>query len=179
MFSFKNLFFLIALLAFSVSATAAQSADFVAPDGSFRIALPNDSASINVVNPSAVTKGGNEFGWQVPQGQFLIGYLDLASAPEGAKQKLQTSGDDLIKNITEYGGKLTSKKDIALDGNPGLEIKFQLPNDFVAITRYYLVKNRVYNLSTEWAIKEDGAAQLKILDSFQLTATKAKTAKAK
>ena len=173
MHRFKKYFFFILLAAFSVSLTFAQSKDFVSPDGSFKIALPNDSVGSNEVSSSPSVKGGSEFSWKLPQGQFLVGYIDLSASPEEAKQKLQKSGDDLVKNITDYGGKLLTRKALLLDGNSGVEIKLQLPDEMVAITRFYLVKNRIYNLSTDWSAKEEGAAQLKILNSFQLITAKA------
>lgn len=141
---------------------------FVAPDGSFTIALSNVIAGFRRITPGAGIKGGSQFFWRTPDGEFFASYFDNESPYEDARAGLRNFSDGMLENLIAKGGRILSRREISLNDSPGLEIRILLKEGETGVFRYYLVKNRIYTLSTRWAAEANGAAQLKILDSFKL-----------
>ena len=88
---------------------------------------------------------------------------------------LPTKPDEQTVTDAEPGGKLESKKDIALGEYPGIEIKVRLKEGVITILRYYMVNTRLFIVTTGWNSEAEAAAQLKIMDSFKILAPPAPT----
>lgn len=154
--------------------TPKNEADFVSVEGGFTIALP---ARITSYGPNerveAIIVGGSKYTWNIPQGFFMVSFYQYASVPENPKSLLERIGGTLIDDMKSDGGTLISKKEIAIDGNKGLEIRMRLKKGTIGIARYYSVKNLTFFLSSGWNETDNGETQLKILDSFKLIDGKA------
>lgn len=85
-----------------------------------------------------------------------------------AETLLNGARDGAVGNVK---GKLTSEKKITIDTHPGRDISFEaLGGQFVARSRIYLVKERLYQVMV-LAPKDNGLPKDidKFLDSFKLT----------
>lgn len=153
------------------------SQNFASIEGGFSLSLPEQISSFRRVEPlEGKTKGGMQFFWQIPQGFYTAGYVDLY-LPEEGKNVIETTSADVIKQTISDGGKLISKKEISFEGNPGLEVIMSLKNAVIVIGRHYVVDKRIYTITSGWREGDDGTKQLKILDSFKLINGKAIIAK--
>lgn len=196
MFNYKNLIFLLFILTVFTGAIIAQPPPpsvslgkpspskenkskeiFISVEGGFTIALPAFAQSFTNIKPTSQVKGGSQYTWQVPEGQFVIGYADRISIPEDVKKELQNTADRLTERFTSSGGKLISTKEVTSDGNKGIEVILKVQEGIIGVSRYFLINNRIYILSSGWEEKADGASQLKILDSFKTIDGKAIIAK--
>jgi hypothetical protein len=145
-----------------------KQAEFISVEGEFTIALPEQTIGSRSVPPiEGKTKGGKQFFWETPQGYFTAGFVELYSAENG-KSVIQSTSADLIEQVLSDGGKLISKKEILFKGNSGLELIMRLKNAVIVIGRHYVVSKRIYTITSGWREGEDGAQQIKVLDSFKL-----------
>jgi hypothetical protein len=159
------------------SQRAKNQAEFVSVEGEFAIALPEQAVGSRSVEPlEGKTKGGRQFFWQVSEGYFTAGYVELYSAEDG-KRVIETTTADSIEQVLSEGGKLISKKELSRQGNFALEVILRLPNAVIVIGRHFVVKKRIYTLTSGWKEGESGSEQIKILDSFKLIDAKAIIAK--
>lgn len=200
MFNYKNLIFSLFILTVFTGAIIAQlppappsvslgkpnsskenqvKDTFVSVEGGFTIALPQYARGFSNIKPNSKIKGGSQYNWQTPEGMFAVTYSDPISIPLdlNLKNELQAMSNKLIEQFTSSGGKLISTKEISSDGNTGVEVKIQFQDGIIGVTRYFLINNRMFILSAGWNLKEDGAVQLKILDSFKAIDGKAIIAK--
>lgn len=152
--------------------------NFVSLDGGFTIALPQQNNSFTGIKATAgVNKGGSQFTWTVPQGSFLVAYVDRILSTQESKQVLQSSAERVIQGLNNEGSKLISKNEIYSNNHPGIEIVILSKSNEFGVLRYILVENRLFILTTGWKDSENGREQLKILDSFRLVDSKAIVAK--
>jgi hypothetical protein len=158
----------------SSSGKSQNKEPFVYLDDGFSIDLPKYIYNREGIGPKeGAIAGGNQFVWQIPEGIFTIVYLEYVSTPADNRALLKSFSNNLIQQYIIDGGKLLNQTEISLNGNPGMEIRIQLKSGGVGIARYYLVKNWLYVITGVWGASGDGAAQLKILDSFKLVDSKA------
>jgi hypothetical protein len=78
---------------------------------------------------------------------YIVGYTDYpAKAIEGANPEGMLDGgrDGALKNVR--GAKLSKEEKIQLDGHPGRELHVDIPGKGKLVARFYLVKNRLYQL---------------------------------
>lgn len=184
MFNLKNLFhacllltvfspFLIAqeppAIALSGSPTSKSNQEnFVSLDGGFSIALPQSISGFRGIPTNENVKSGSFFNWESPKGVFTASYIEYISTPNDSKGLLELVSNNLIQQYLNKGAELLKKEEFSFDGNPGIEVRMHLKVGATAIARYYLVKDRLYVITSGWADKENGTTQLKVLDSFKL-----------
>ncbi|MBW4440222.1 MAG: hypothetical protein KME10_03080 [Plectolyngbya sp. WJT66-NPBG17] len=104
--------------------------------------------------------------------RYSVGYLDLPVAP-GTDKKLQNEVyEGVRKGAAKDQGELLSFRTIQLNGSPGREMNFKLPDDMVAKWRVYLVNRRAYfvNVTTTQENQKRGLATSidVFLNSFRL-----------
>lgn len=90
---------------------------------------------------------------------------------------MQILADGLVWKLNNEGAKLLSNVEIRSNNYAGVEVRMLSKSSEVGILRYILVENRLFILSSGWKNTEDGTEQLKTLDSFKLTDSKAIFAK--
>lgn len=157
----------------SSSDSAQNRQNFISLDGGFTVALPQQLNGFRGIPSTAgINKGGSEFIWETTQGSFLIAYVDRILTPEQKKEVLQISADGLISGMNDKNAKLISKSKISIDGHSGIEIKILSEDKQVGLTRYFLVNDRMFILTSGWREGENGKEQLKALDSFKLIDSK-------
>ncbi len=104
------------------------------------------------------------------QGSYVVGYSEL---PEPAVQvgteekRLDNARDGAVASAK---GKLKSEKRIALQGHHGRDLLIEVDGKHVIRTRFYAVKNRLYQVlavgPADWVAARESS---KFLDSFKLT----------
>jgi hypothetical protein len=143
---------------------------YVSEKGGFSINAPGkpDEETVNDAGPGGKRASGTLI-WEPKDGIFLsVDYLDTGNlTKEERAAKLVTLVDRTAASMVERGNKLESKKSIALGDHPGIEVILRL-KEGISILRCYMVNSRLFMLSTAWDDGEDGAAELKILDSFKI-----------
>ncbi len=144
----------------------------VSAGGRFAIMLPPNPTAQRRISPGEGTRGGMQYFWRTPDGEFFASYYDNSAKPADAKQELEAMRDNYVSGIVKNGGKLLEKKDLTLDKNIGLEFRTSLKTGETVFIRYYSVEKRIFILSTRWNPKETGKKQLEILDSFRLVTGK-------
>lgn len=112
--------------------------------------------------------------------RYAVGILNLPVAPKTDK-KLQNEVYEGIRRGAANGqAELLSFRTIQLNGLPGREMNFKLPDNMVAKWRVYLVDRRAYfiNVTTTKANQERGlATSIEVfLNSFRLNRTPSKKA---
>ncbi|HTL90033.1 MAG TPA: hypothetical protein VL134_11580 [Leptolyngbya sp.] len=79
--------------------------------------------------------------------RYSVGFLDLPVAP-GADKKIQNEVyEGVRRGAAKDQGELLSYRTIQLNGFPGREMNFKLPDDMVAKWRVYIVNKRAYFVS--------------------------------
>jgi hypothetical protein len=153
--------------------------DFVSLEGEFTINLPSNISGLNSLEPmEGIRKEGLELTWIVPEGKFEVGFYNRIESSQNAKQVLEGAAARVTDILLNYGGgKLISKKEIKFNENLGLEFRIGFVDFSTKLLRFYLVKDKIYTLSTSWEKDKDEIVQLKILDSFRLVDGKALLAK--
>ena len=104
--------------------------------------------------------------------RYSVGFLDLPAAP-GNDKKLQNEVYSGVENgAAKDKGELLSFRTIQLNGFPGREMNFKLPDDLVAKWRVYIVNKRAYfvNVTTTTQNQAEGLATSidVFLSSFRL-----------
>lgn len=97
------------------------------------------------------------------EGVFLVSYADFAN------EIAQLDSEELLGAAAEGyltdGAKLITQRPISLDGIPGREIKYEDSDGSIGQARIFLVKQRLYQVSTLGSNTNDVQ---KFFDSFQL-----------
>lgn len=166
----------LAALVFSVGAFAQGEvvrAKFVSIDGGFAIDLPNRiDESIRPVG--SMSAGAGSFTWRVAEGTFTIGFVDGVSAKPGdGFSKLNDLAASVDAVQSRLGGKLIDRSEFSFDGYPGTELRIERPDGVRAIIRFILVGQRLYILTADWPAVKDEIVPRRILDSFELTDSRA------
>lgn len=168
-FSLFWLAFLVAgALSQTTSAQGGADTGHVSAAGHFSIALAQTPSAQRPIMPAEGTKGGMQYYWQTPDGDFFVSFYDNSAKPEDPKKELDAIANNYLSGVVKNGGKLMERKAISLDTDIGLEIRVSLQTSETLVLRYYLAERRVFILSTR--LKETGEKQLKVLDSFKLVA---------
>ena len=142
---------------------------FVSREGRFSIALP--ARPTEEVNPvlGETKVEGRRFSWRVEdvQATFVILYVEVPLAKkEEAAERVETAADGYIGAIPGTGT-VTLRRNITLDGYPGVEVKAREKDGFVAVVRYYMVNTRLYFVQAMWTSGPRDADVVKIMDSFK------------
>jgi hypothetical protein len=69
------------------------------------------------------------------------------------------------------GYRVIDRKEIKVDENPGLEMKFGI-NGNVALARYFVVKDKLWSTIATWPENESGDEQQTVLDTFRFVDVK-------
>ena len=106
--------------------------------------------------------------------RYAVGYIDLAVAPGTNPKLINEVYEGVQKGAEKDQGDLVSYRSISLNGFPGREMSFLLPDGFAARWRVYVVNKRAYFLSattTRKNLQTDLAKSVAVfLDSFRLNA---------
>jgi hypothetical protein len=158
---------------------AASSANYVwqeykAPDESYTILMP--SKPVESVQSQSTPAGEIQMHISLADmsrdGAYLVGYADY---PDNFKslssQQLLDAGAQGA--VTRSGATLASKKNITLDGYPGVELELlppagQAPPGARALARIYWVAPRLYIMFAGGSKSDTDATMTKFLDSFKL-----------
>lgn len=158
---------------------AASSANYVwqeykAPDESYTILMPNHP--VETVQSQSTPAGeiqmhisGVEMG---QNGAYMVAYADYpGNFTKLSSQELLDAGAQGA--VTRSGATLVSKKNITLDGYPGVELELLPPageglNGGHARARIYWAAPRLYIMFTGVSKSVDETTMTKFLDSFKL-----------
>jgi hypothetical protein len=164
-----------AVLVFSSTGFAQDvvPAKFVSIDGGFRIDMPSRvDESIRPIG--SMSAGAGSFSWRVREGDFTVGFVEGISVPpnEGFA-KLNDLAATVDETLARSGAKLIEKCEFSFDGYPGIELRVERPGGIRAINRFILAGRRLYILTADFPAAENEAVPRKILDSFEITDSKA------
>ena len=158
---------LLLLLAMAAHARANDWKKFTSEKGTFSVLLPGTPEESVQRNP----KIGNEnhsFFVRIDHKSLGVAYSDFADE-EVTASKI----DALLDNARDDGAETTNgtvreEKKIDLDGHPGREVLIDTPRGYTYRVRFYLVKNRLYDVvALAKKGKENDADVVKFFDSFQ------------
>lgn len=106
--------------------------------------------------------------------RYAVSYIDLAVAPGNNSKLLNEVYEGVRKGAEQDKGDLISYRTIKLNGFPGREMDFLLPDNYVARWRVYVVNKRAYFLSattTRKNLQTDLATSVAVfLNSFRVNA---------
>lgn len=191
--STRRLFIIFALLACAFAPAAAHGQTpvpaaqdtkawkkFTSPEGRFSVLLPATPTEQSRPVETALGRLDNRvFMVQTPADVYMVAYADFpepVSDPDMIQKMLDGGRDKALSNVN---GKLTSEKNIKLDGHAGREWHIEMPEGLVARARAYWVKKRLYQAlvivqatpnATPQAARLRQEANDKFFDSFALTA---------
>lgn len=180
MLTFK-LVFAAVILAFGISAVTgqtpppagggpsnAQAKTFSSIDGGFTINLPSNISKFEGIDPVPnVSKGGNRFIWTANGMFFNLGYLDRILEPGQGAKLLDQMAAEYIASMQAKNSSLVRREEYFVDGYRGVAVT--MSNGIgTGQLRYLLVKERLFILVTAWPATQDGAREVKILESFRL-----------
>jgi TonB family protein len=153
-----------------ITPTATDS--FTSLEGRFSIALPSRVSGFRteVAVTNAGRAEGSTFDWKTVYGAFTITVIDRPGDLEGASQQILDHFRDKISEGRDgLKPKLLNETIISSNGHPGRDWKFEI-RDALALTRMYLVRNRIYTLQAYLSAsqKSQEAEAVKILDTFKL-----------
>jgi hypothetical protein len=164
---------IIAASPFSADIGARENS-FVSTDGRFSIALPKTIEKVSTVLGEAKVPA-QRYKWRVEEVQatFMILHTDvpLAKKEEGV-ERVETAADGYIGALPGTAT-VTSRRNVTLDGNPGVEVKSREKDGLVVVNRYYMANTRLYCVQAMWMSGPQDDRVLKILDSFKITRTAA------
>lgn len=144
---------------------------FVSGKGGFSIALPAKPTEETGTDrgPGGEPADKSLTWWLTDSQVFSVSYVDSkAVSKEDGIARVKASADGLIGMLDSKGGKLVSRRDIAVGEHFGVEVRYSLKQGAVAITRYYIVDKRMFIITTIWLPDADDKDELKILDSFKI-----------
>jgi hypothetical protein len=150
--------------------SAVQKADFTSDDGKFAAAFPG----LPKLKPEIVAgKTIKTYLFEYPAGAYAVAYADAGfgdaelQQPGFVEHLLDSARDGCLAKVQ---GKLVSEQKITLDGNPGREIKLELPEQKGLMRdRVYLARARLYQVMVvgkPWFVNSADADQF--LNSFKL-----------
>ncbi|HMQ03429.1 MAG TPA: hypothetical protein PKD26_05900 [Pyrinomonadaceae bacterium] len=157
--------FLLIVLVFSVQACA-QSKVYVSSEGRFSIDLnftPTEDRN------SAESKlGGKKLWWRTESASFMVSFADnLDAKKEFAESAVNASADGYIGAIPK-SAKVVSRKNIGIDGYPGVEIVSRESDGYTVVTRYFMVDTRLYCTMALWTAGRNDLDVIRTLDSFKV-----------
>jgi hypothetical protein len=152
---------------------AAQEAEWKAfkpREGNFSVLLPGKpKEQQQAVRTPSGTIDVNLYVAELKGGTFAVGYAEFPEQtvkPGTTGRRLDNARDGAVANA---GGKLTKERRINLDRYPGREVHIEIDGKGNVLTRFYAVKNKLYQLvvlgSKDRVYSPDTE---KFFDSFQL-----------
>ena len=146
--------------------TCAQRGPFVSSEGGFSIDLPGAPGEDK--NAGETKLGGKKLGWRDERALFTVSYVDTPNAKvEDGERIVSASADGYISALPK-AAEVTSRNKISLDGDPGIEVKTREKDGFTVITRYYMVRQRLYCVVAMWMAGSNDDYVLKKIDSFKV-----------
>ncbi|HWB49101.1 MAG TPA: hypothetical protein VG651_08325 [Stellaceae bacterium] len=143
------------------AANGASLQPFHSAEGGFSVALP--------AQPKVKKKGDeSQFVVDLGESAYLVSYTDVAKLKEANGATVLDAVQRTM--LKEEKGTLTKTASQTLDGHPGREIGFTMPNGNAARGRVFIVGKRLYQL---WFFGPKGGEQTAevdgFLNSFELT----------
>jgi hypothetical protein len=156
---------LTTILLFAVQ-SCAQNKEFVSPEG--RLSIDLSSQPTEDGNSAEAKIGGKKLWWRTEQASFSVSYADNPNAKgDLARNAVSASADGYIGAIPK-SAEVVSRKDIELNGYPGVEIKSRESDGYTVLTRYYMVESRIYCVMALWTAGRVDSDVIRRLDSFKV-----------
>jgi hypothetical protein len=156
---------LVTIPLLSLSACA-QKKVFVSPEGRFSISLSSEPTEER--NSGEATVGGKKLWWRTGLASFSVSYADYPSArKEFAERAVNASADAYIGAIPK-SAEIVSRKNIELDGFPGVEVRSREKDGYTVVTRYYMVETRLYCTMALWTAGRGDSDVIRTMDSFKV-----------
>src|SRR5205823_10479537 len=106
-------------------------------------------------------------------GTYAVAYLDYPAERMQDQDPFTLLDDSTSRLVTGAQGRQTDFRRIALNGQPGREVRFETPDGKLTVARLYLVHHRLYRVSVtgtpEFATSGEAEAFLR---SFNFVAPK-------
>jgi hypothetical protein len=164
-----SLILIFAALLFSADIYA-QGNPFVSTEGRFSIALPRKPIEdVSTVLGEAKVPG-RRFKWRVEEVQatFVVTYSDASWAKkEEAAERVEMAADGYIGALPGTAA-VTLRRNMTLDGYPGVEVRAREKDGFVVVNRYYMANTRLYCVQAMWMSGPQDTRVLNIMDSFKI-----------
>ena len=146
--------------------------DYSFPAGRFSVSLPGTPKEESQTTSTALGPLENHIiTLETDEVIYMASYLDIPVSiadPDAIKKALDGGRDRALANI-KGEKKLLSETEISIDGFAGRELRISLPNDILLRARFYLVKQRLYQiLVLVSATEADAKDVIRFLDSFKL-----------
>jgi hypothetical protein len=164
--------FVLCLMSVYAAAQGSAWKEFHSVDGKFSVEMPGDpEESVVTVNIGSGDRHSNTFTYS-DEGlnQFMVAYSDRTS-----KEPRKSSNEELFDKVRKgiliaTEGKLLSESSVTLSGFPGREIVLERGDGTRQTERFYLVNDRVYQVSADIRKRGLGTADVeRFLNSFRLT----------
>ncbi|MCA1592122.1 MAG: energy transducer TonB [Acidobacteria bacterium] len=151
--------------------------EFSSAEGRFTVLLPGTPTPQVQTQDTAIGKLDVHTFTLTTSMQYGVMFVDYPRTMEdsgAAKQFLDGARDGGVKGVN---GTLLEEKETSLDGHPGRIIKVRVGDGYVMRVKFYVVKNRLYQLGvTMWdkdapeaAARFHDETAARFLDSFKLT----------
>ena len=156
--------FLVAILLTGQS--CAQNKVFVSPEGKFSIDL--NSTPTEDKNSAEAKLGGKKLWWRIDGASYMVSYADNPSAKkELAEGAVNASAEGYTGSIPK-SAEVVSRKNIELNGYPGVEVRSRESDGYTVVTRYYMVETRLYCAMALWTAGRNDSEVIRKLDSFEV-----------
>jgi hypothetical protein len=139
---------------------------FSSPEGGFTVSVPeNPTGQRTTVKTPAGELPAFAYSVEGDDGSYAVSYADLAEEAVKDADTFKLLDETVANLVASAQGKPSHLRKIALGGSPGREVEYQMPGDRIAISRVYLVKRRLYQVTAsgtrEFASSPDADAFLK------------------
>lgn len=123
---------------------------FSSPEGAFTVSIPEIPSGEKHPVPTPLGDLDEfRFAHKADDGTYAVAYLDYPAAAMQGKDPLTLLDDSTNGLVAAAQAQQQDLRRIALNGQPGREVQFQLPDKGVTHARLYLVKNRLYQVAAE------------------------------
>lgn len=181
MLNFKNLLLLFTIGALGAITTAAQpaapgflnanpatSANFTSLDAGFSIDLPRQFSSYQSMPASpGAFRGGSIYSWKLPDETYTVGVMLPVYTPQQADSVVNAFVNTWAAKSDQDPTRIVERKPITLMGVKGIDLWVKY-SGIQSVTRFFLLNERLFFLSTGWPVKEDGAREMRVINSFKL-----------
>jgi hypothetical protein len=160
----------IALIFFTISLLliqgCAQSEPFMSSEGKFSIDISTKPDEDK--NSAEAKLGGKKLWWRLEHATFMVSYADNPDAKkENAERAVMASADGFSLTIPK-GAEIISRKNVVLEGYPGVEIMSREKDGYTAVARYYMVDTRLYCIMALWSAGRNDQKVSRTLNSFKV-----------
>lgn len=166
MFRFITLLFFVPLLFIE---SCAQNKSFVSSEGRFSIDLQTTPTEDK--NSAEARLGGKKLWWKNERASFMVSYADNPDAKKEYAESAVIASADGYSSAIPKAAESISRKKIALDGHPGVEVASREKDGYTVIARYYMVDTRLYCIMALWTAGPNDTDVLRTLDSFKVQAS--------